>query len=372
MSAPDTDGLVVRLQQTQPFALDVYFRCDNGELLALTGPSGSGKTSVLRAIAGLRSATHGEITCQGSTWFNSQQGVRHSPQHRRVGFTFQQYALIPHFTVTENITMAMSHVPGNERTEKAHHWLAMTNMSGLQDRKPRTLSGGQQQRVALARALAREPDVLLLDEPFSAVDQMTRDKLYRELAQIRRALDIPIVLVTHDMNEVQQLADSICLMHHGKSMQTGKVSTVFRQPANARNARLLGHKNVYPATLHRREQQHELELFGQRITLQEPVTHKPGPVDVFISPAAIVLHRSDKPSMGERENPLTTVVAETVEFGDDVSLRLRINGTSNDVLGFRVSRHVVNRNRIIVGSTATVSILSEGIHVMPKTNADVT
>ncbi len=355
--------LKVSLQQSRPISLDANFECSNAELLALTGPSGSGKTTVLRAIAGLHRVTRGRIVCNNKLWQDGEKQLFVSPQQRRVGLVFQHYALFPHLTVLENVTTAMSHVTRNHRAGKAMEWLRLTNMEGLHKQQPHRLSGGQRQRVALARALAREPDVLLLDEPFSAVDQLTREKLYRELAQIRATLNVPMILVTHDMLEVQQLADSLCLMHHGKTMQTGPVTQVMRKPDNARIARLLGHKNLY-AGLYQRQRQHgTLDILGTQLQVGN-LMDASSRVDALITPSAIIMHRTDKPSNGERENPIVTRVVESVELGDELSMKLLVEATG-DTIAFRVSRHVAMRNKVVIGGKLVVSILPEGIHLMP-------
>ena len=365
MNDSDT-SLCVRLTQNQPIPLDVNLSCGSAELLALTGPSGSGKTTVLRAIAGLHKVANGTITCRNQRWQDDEEKLFLPAQKRRVGLVFQHYALFPHLSVLDNITTAMSHVARKSRVEKAMDWLRLTNMEGLHKQHPHRLSGGQRQRVALARALAREPNVLLLDEPFSAVDQLTREKLYRELAQIRSRLDIPMILVTHDMLEVQQLADSLCLIHHGKTMQSGPVSNVMRKPATARIARLLGHKNLYTGTYSRSGTTGNLTMLGAQIELPPQEAIANGDVSVLIEPSAIIMHRSDKPSHGERENPIVTRVAEAVELGDELSLRLIVEAT-DDTIAFRVSRHVAMRNNVVAGGQLTVSILSDGIHVMSAT-----
>lgn len=284
-------------------------------------------------------------------------------QKRRVGLVFQHYALFPHLTVLDNITTAMSHVPRKARVSKAMEWLRLTNMEGLHRQRPHRLSGGQRQRVALARALAREPDVLLLDEPFSAVDQLTREKLYRELAQIRSSLDVPMILVTHDMIEVQQLADTLCLIHHGKTMQSGPVSQVMRKPATARIARLLGHKNLYKGKYSSSGTTGTLDILGTQMSLSAQTTIVDGDVTVLVEPSAIIMHRHDKPSHGERENPIITRVDQAVELGDELSLRLIVELTG-EAIAFRVSRHVAMRNHVVTGGQLTISILSDGIHLM--------
>jgi len=267
----------------------------------------------------------------------------------------------------ENVAVALSHVPRNLRLNKAMEWLQLTNMEGLHDKRPGHLSGGQRQRIALARALAREPSVLLLDEPFSAVDQLTRDKLYRELAQIRTKLDMPMILVTHDMQEVQQLADSLCLIHHGKTLQSGPTNEVMRKPVSARIAKLLGHKNVYKGDYTKNYGKGRLTMLGTQFEIDTATNLSNGKVSVLVEPSAIIMHRQDRPSKGERENPLLTRVNEAVEMGDDLSIKLDIHNT-NEVMAFRVSRHVAARNNVLQGSDLRVSILPKGIHLMRDTD----
>ena len=239
--------LQVSLFNDGPIRLNAGFDCAPGELLALVGPSGSGKTSVLRAIAGLLDSPHlqGRISVGGRSedlWFDSASGLKRPPQQRRVGLVFQHYALFPHLTAMENVALAA-------HPQKAAAYFddlfERMGLAGLQHRRPSELSGGQQQRVALARALAREPQVLLLDEPFSAVDAPTRQTLYRELAALHQAVAIPMVLVTHDLNEARRLADRVVILDAGESLQVGAPDKVFSSPRNARVAALVGIQNHF-------------------------------------------------------------------------------------------------------------------------------
>lgn len=365
MCGTEAAVLKVQIHQSTPIPLNVVFNCDEGELLALTGPSGSGKTTVLRAIAGLHSPAEAHISCKNSVWHDTQSGIDLAPQKRRVGFVFQHYALFPHLSAVDNITAAMLHLPAASRVERGSELLALTNMEGLETRKPHELSGGQRQRVALARALARDPDVLLLDEPFSAVDQLTRRRLYRELAQLRGALKLPMIMVTHDMSEVQQLADTLCLIHRGDTLQTGPVNDVLQRPRNATCARLLGHQNLFKGFVEKNDSSgSRVRTLG--ISMECSANEVPAgtSVDVLIPPAAVVMHRHDRPSRGERENPITGKLTEAVVLGDELSVLLVVE-TSQEPLAFRLSRHVAARNRIEVGATISVSILAEGIHLMP-------
>ncbi|MGH6638943.1 MAG: ABC transporter ATP-binding protein [Polaromonas sp.] len=239
--------LQVSLKTDGPIRLNAEFNCTRGELLALVGPSGSGKTSVLRAIAGLLKSPHleGRISVGNRAedlWFDSARGIRRAPQQRRVGLVFQHYALFPHLTAIENVALAA-------HPERATAYFDVLfermGLAGLQSRRPSQLSGGQQQRVALARALAREPQVLLLDEPFSAVDAPTRQTLYHELAALRQSVAIPMVLVTHDLHEARRLADRVVILDAGESLQIGPPARVFASPRNARVAELVGIQNHF-------------------------------------------------------------------------------------------------------------------------------
>jgi len=346
--------LQVQLQQDTPIPLNVSFSCDQGELLALTGPSGSGKTTVLRTIAGLYSASTSQIECNNRVWCDTRSRINLPPQKR------------PHLTALENLTTAMLHLPTAQRVDRGRELLALTNMEGLEARRPYQLSGGQRQRIALARALARDPEVLLLDEPFSAVDQITRRRLYRELAQLRGQLNLPMIMVTHDMSEVQQLADTLCLIHRGQTLQSGCVADVMQHPRDATSARLLGHQNLFQGTVEEANSEHtQVHVLGTRMNCSSQGFGAGTPVDILITPAAIVMHRRDRPSRGERENPVTGTVTEAVVLGDELSIRL-IVAQQQEPLEFRVSRHVAARNQVAVGESLSVSILAEGIHLMPR------
>ena len=231
---PESAGLEVWLKQDAPIALDVRLSCAPGELLALVGPSGSGKTTILRAIAGLTRPAQGRVACGGEVWLDTAKGVFVPPHLRRAGLVFQSYALFPHMDALANVAAALGHLPAADRRERAAALLASVHLQGLEERRPSELSGGQQQRVALARALAREPAVLLLDEPFSAVDRRTRRALHDEIAALRRILKIPIVLVTHDLGEVAALADRVSVLDAGETLQSGKPDDVLGAPMSAR------------------------------------------------------------------------------------------------------------------------------------------
>ena len=239
-------ALTVDIAQVRPMPLAGVFRCEPNELLALVGPSGAGKTSMLRVIAGLMRPERGRVNVGAEVWCDTASGVFLPPQRRHVGLVFQNYALMPHLSALDNVALSLLHLPRGARLTTARHWLDHMGMTrAQQSRRPAALSGGEQQRVAVARALAREPRLLLLDEPFSAVDQMNRQGLYRLLADLRRELAIPIVLVTHDLNEARLLADRLVVMDAGQVLQQGTPDSIHRAPRNARVADLVGIHNRF-------------------------------------------------------------------------------------------------------------------------------
>jgi molybdate transport system ATP-binding protein len=215
------EGLSVSLHQAGPIPLEVDLEIAPGEAVALVGPSGAGKTTVLRAIAGLHRPAAGRIACGGRPWFDAAAGIDLPPGPRRIGLVFQSYALFPHMTALGNVAEAMLDLPRRMREERAAELLARVHLEGLERRLPRALSGGQQQRVALARALARDPAVLLLDEPFSAVDPPTRRALHTLLGEIRAVMPAPIVFVSHDVEDAARSADRLCFLRGGASIAQG-------------------------------------------------------------------------------------------------------------------------------------------------------
>lgn len=236
---PGSHGLDVRLQQDGPIPLDVAWHCSAGRTVAIIGPSGAGKTTVLRSIAGLYQPTTARIVCRGRPWADTAQHLWRAPHERRTGLVFQSYALFPHLSARANVELALGHRPTAQRRAEAESLLTRVGLGGAGDRLPRALSGGEQQRVALARALAREPDVLLLDEPFSAIDRRTRRRLQADLATLRSELSAPIVLVTHDLDEATMLADDLLVLDRGMVLQAGPVADVLRAPASPMVAELL-------------------------------------------------------------------------------------------------------------------------------------
>src|SRR6187402_693988 len=231
---------VTKRYQGQPVVNDVSLEVAEGEFFVLLGPSGSGKSTLLRAIAGLVDIDHGSIALHGND-------VTHvGPRERGVGFVFQNYALFRHLTVAENIEFALrvrSMKKAARRARRAE-LLKLVALEGMDDRLPSQLSGGQQQRVAVARALAHKPSVVLLDEPFGALDAKIREELRTSLRRVQRELGITVILVTHDQEEAFALADRIGVMNLGRLLEVGRPDELYTRPATRFVATFLGAANL--------------------------------------------------------------------------------------------------------------------------------
>ncbi len=216
------------------------------EVLVLFGPSGSGKTTTLNAIAGLLTPERGHITLDGQILFRHDGGRRINvpARHRHIGYVFQHYALFPHLTALQNVAYALRGRAGQAR---AHELLERMNLGHLVDRYPHELSGGQQQRVAIARALAASPRVLLLDEPFSALDAGARQRLQAELAGWQRELGLAVIYVTHRLEDAFALGQRLAVMRNGRVEQVGLIEEVFRYPASPQVAEIMGVPNLFRA-----------------------------------------------------------------------------------------------------------------------------
>lgn len=359
-------ALNVSITQQQPLVTDVEFSCEASGLLSLVGPSGAGKTTVLRAIAGLSQPASGVIRCNGQVWFDSYSGVFIKAQARRIGYVFQQHALFPHLSARQNVEQSLRHLGVSKRRQLADHWLQRVNLEGLEHRRPAQLSGGQKQRVGLARALAREPSVLLLDEPFSSVDSATRDRLYIELAALRRDLKIPAVLVTHDLQEAIILSDRLSMLSKGKTLQSGTVHEVTTRPASVLVARLVGFKNVFRATVvDIAGKQAVIEWRGQKLEVASANQFTRGDAVHWCIPQShVVLHRRSRPSAGERENPLSGRVAEVLRMGDNALVGVQVGNPDRPPVFLSVPLHVAERNGVVAGVNVSFSLLADSIHLM--------
>lgn len=259
--------------------LDLTVR--QGEILALLGPSGCGKTTVLRLIAGFARPDAGRISVGGR--LVAGDGLCLPPEQRRVGMVFQNYALFPHMTVAENVAYGLKRGP--HRATRTRQVLEMVKLGGLESRLPGELSGGQQQRVALARALAPQPDVLLMDEPFSNLDAGLRAQVRREVRDILKVTGTTVIFVTHDQEEALLMGDRVAILHAGRLEQVGLPEAIFHTPGTRFVANFLGLADFIPG---------EFVQDGIRTELgfvEQAVPGEPGRcVEVMVRPHDVVLH----------------------------------------------------------------------------------
>ncbi|AXT52746.1 ATP-binding cassette domain-containing protein [Aquimarina sp. BL5] len=204
--------------------LDIRLNIKKGQFVTLYGPSGTGKTSTLRTLAGLLSVDKGQIVVDDKIWFDSEKKINVSPQQRRVGYVFQDYALFPNMTVRKNLEFALEK---DQDRSIIQELITIVELEELQHRKPETLSGGQQQRVALVRALVRKPEILLLDEPLSALDIKMRTKLQDYILKVHRKYELTTILVSHDVGEIMKMSDEIYCLENGKISKQGNPLSIF-------------------------------------------------------------------------------------------------------------------------------------------------
>jgi sulfate transport system ATP-binding protein len=221
---------------------DVSLEVKTGSLVALLGPSGSGKSTLLRMIAGLETSDSGHI------WLTGKDATYKSVQERQIGFVFQHYALFKHLTVRQNIAFSLEirKLPKHKIKERVEELLALVQLSGFGERYPSQLSGGQRQRIALARALATQPRILLLDEPFGALDAKVRKELRMWLRQLHEEVHVTTVFVTHDQEEAMEVSDQIVVMNQGRIEQIGTPSEIYDQPATPFVMSFIGPVNILP------------------------------------------------------------------------------------------------------------------------------
>jgi len=238
--------LYVNIQKKyKEFSLDVAFKCEEG-ILGLLGASGSGKSMTLRCIAGIDTPDSGLIVLDDVVYFDSKKGINLSSQERQVGFLFQNYALFPHLTVYQNLGFALNIKNKSEKDKVINAYLEMVAMSDYSDRYPRQLSGGQQQRVAIARALAIQPRALLLDEPFSALDNHLRSQMEKHLLEVLKAYEGVAIFVSHNVEETYRIAEQLVIFSEGKVIADANRDSLFKNPPNVNSAQITGCKNISP------------------------------------------------------------------------------------------------------------------------------
>jgi molybdate transport system ATP-binding protein len=300
--------------------LEVALEVRAGECLALAGPSGAGKTSILRVASGLLRPETGRVRCGGETWLDTERGIDVPPERRRCGYVFQEYALFPHLTAWQNVAYPLRRMSRRERRRRAQELLERFGVGRLAVARPRTLSGGERQRVAVARALARRPDVLLLDEPLSALDPRTRAGAARELEAALREVEVPALLVTHDFAEAAQLGDRVGVVDAGRVVQEGTPTELAAAPRSAFVADFTG-AVVMTGTAHAGPNGLTLvELDGGGTVTS--TDRGEGPVAVSVYPWEITIDQEGQAPHGSSQNRLPAEVLSVTAVGNRVRLGL--------------------------------------------------
>lgn len=339
--------------------LDFAAELPEGAIIALVGPSGSGKTSLLRAVAGLLCPHHARIALAGDVW---DSALAHIPTQRRpIGFVPQHYGLFPHLTALGNVETSLLAVPALERRTRALACLDAAHVADCAERRPRQLSGGQKQRVALARALAREPKLLLLDEPFSAVDRATRKSLYVELRQLHAQRPTTMLLVTHDLDEAAQLASYIVLIDAGRVVQAGPTAEVLTLPRSETAARLLDIPNIFSGQL----EGDGLRWGPHRLRLAE-ATPVQGPCRFAVLPQNVLLVRPDRPLGSHLENVLDGRVTETMLLGTEALVWIEPADLPELLIQMRLPVRALERYRVEPDSRVRFSLRTVDIVLLDR------
>jgi putative spermidine/putrescine transport system ATP-binding protein len=322
----------------------VSFQLPAGKVLSLLGPSGCGKTTTLRMIAGFEQPTAGNILLEG------RDITRLPARQRNIGMVFQSYALFPHLTAADNVAFGlhMRRIARSDRDKRVARALEMVRMKTYGDRLPKSLSGGQQQRIALARALVIEPDLLLLDEPLSALDLKLREEMRDEIHRIVRELEITTVFVTHDQGEALVLSDLVAVMNAGQVEQMASPREVYRNPATAFVADFIGGANVLRG--HRDPSDPRIFALDAGVALTFASSLPPSASALSIKPEDISLHPKGSPGIEatvRRSRYLGNALDYTVTLARGTTLNVRTDGHSAFAEGDRVVL-VIDTSRIAV------------------------
>lgn len=313
------------------FALDVGFEIGS-EVLGILGASGSGKSMTLRCIAGLETPNSGKIAVNGRVLFDSAAGVNVASKDRKIGFLFQNYALFPHLTVAENIAFGLNDLPEGDRLIRVKEQLLAVQLSGMENRYPRELSGGQQQRVALARALVSSPELLLLDEPFSALDTHLRSQLERELMLALANYGGIALFVSHNLEEVYRVCQNLLVLADGRAIAFDTKENIFDRPRTFTIAQLTGCKN-FSAAKAISETVVEAIDWGCNLAVVEPLS-------TSLACVGIRAHQISFVRECDRENTFACWVAATVETPHRVTLYLKLHSPPEDSVDYHLQAEV--------------------------------
>ena len=318
-------------KQLVSYPLEVAFHLQ-GKVLGILGSSGSGKSMTLRCIAGMEKPKKGKIVLNGRVLFDSARRINLPMRERRVGFLFQNYALFPHLTVAQNITYGLTKLPEDEIQQRLATQLKELRISGLENRYPHQLSGGQQQRVALARALAIKPEVLLLDEPFSALDTYLRHQLQEQLIETLSTYSGVTLFVTHNLEEAYEVCQQLLVMSQGQIIANDDKQNIFAHPNSYTVAQLTGCKNFSPATVVSANQVKALD-WDCTLKVMEPLPQSPAYI-------GIRAHHLSFTSDPNAENTFPCWLVRTRETPHRMTLYLKLHNSLNNTHDYHLQAEV--------------------------------
>lgn len=348
------------------FALDLHLDASTEKIIVLFGASGAGKSLTLAAIAGFLAPDAGRIALDERVLFDAERGINLIPQARRIGMVRQDLALFPHLSAADNIAYGLRGTRA-AKEKRVRELLALVHLENFGARKPSELSGGQQQRVALARALAIEPSLLLLDEPFSALDLATRIELRRELKELQQRLKTSMFFVTHDLGEAALLADEMAVLDSGRVLQFDTPNEILRAPLNSRVAQIVGVKNILPATIVNAN----CVRIGER-ELDIAATNFGRGTEVFacIRAERVLLVRREGPAR-VHPNTLEGTLLDEESDGNDVMLKFRADGArlkpeADFDLQIDMPVYVYERLHLARERRWTISLKPNVLHLVPE------
>ena len=355
------------------FKYEADFSAGN-ELVVIFGPSGAGKSMTLNILAGLVRPDSGVVKAGDRVLFDSTDRIDLSPQQRLVGYVFQDYALFPHLTVAKNVAFGLAHLDRAEKEKRVAEMLSLMRLERLGDSYPDRLSGGQRQRVALGRALVTEPSMLLLDEPFSALDSAVREKLRGDLINIKERYDIPIVFVTHDLEEAYMLADRMVVFDRGRVLQVGTRDDVFFRPNGRTVARFVGAKNIFSGRVSATNgSQCRIATDRFEVTAPSNALSLGDEVEFCIRPEEIMIVRPDRELNAQVEaNVLEGQIVSASRRGATYQLEFLLNNgeakAAEDNFDFtiRIPAHAYQRLGLSLGCATKVSLKKPAIHLLSK------
>ena len=351
-----------RKEHTPDISVSADLEVEGGDnrITVLFGPSGSGKTTILRCLAGLARPNRGFIRFDDETWFDADAGVHLPPQRRRLGYVSQEYGLFPHLTVEENVRFGMSDGTGNASARIAAI-LQRVHLQGTSSRLPSQLSGGERQRVALARVLARNPRLILLDEPLAALDLPLRDPMRRELREFLRSLEVPSVIVTHDRVDALAIGDRMAVLSGRQIRQIGPVHDVFTRPVDVSVAASVGVETVVPGQVIDTIDGLLSVIVGGRTVRAAPVEGASGPVFVCIRAEDVTLELSARDGVSARNHWSGTLVAVQHE-----GAVVRVTIDCGFALSAILTKPAYDELHLSPGTAVTAVVKATAVHLIPR------